>query len=104
MQGVGGSNPLTQILSLFSRSKTLLFKPPFVYLGACGGYVADCYHWSNYMTSSNNGRNHWSEDPEERQSFLDLVNLEGFLLEDAVAEILSSSRYKSQFQYGEVFE
>ena len=56
------------------------------------------------MTSSNNGRNHWSEDPEERQSFLDLVNLEGFLLEDAVAEILSSSRYKSQFQYGEVFE
>ena len=46
----------------------------------------------------------WHENPSEQKAFLDLVNYEGFPLEDAVHEILSRCPHRAELHPGEVFE
>ncbi|OJU80678.1 MAG: hypothetical protein BGO10_02560 [Chlamydia sp. 32-24] len=46
----------------------------------------------------------WYEDPNEQQVLLNLLNREGFLLEDAVYEILSRNKNETILHRGEVFE
>ncbi len=51
-----------------------------------------------------NAIHHWYEDPNEQQVLLNLLNREGFLLEDAVYEILSRNKHEAILHRGEVFE
>ncbi|CUI18023.1 hypothetical protein PNK_2429 [Candidatus Protochlamydia naegleriophila] len=46
----------------------------------------------------------WYEDPNEQQVLLNLLNREGFALEDAVYEALSTYRYDIKLHRGDVFE
>ena len=46
----------------------------------------------------------WYEDPNEQQVLLSLLNREGFLLEDAVYEILSRNKHGAILHRGEVFQ
>jgi hypothetical protein len=48
--------------------------------------------------------NHWHEDPNEHQVLLNLLNREGFALEDAVYETLSTYRHDLKLHRGDVFE
>lgn len=46
----------------------------------------------------------WHENPTEQSAFLDLVNFEGFLLEDVVYEIISRCRHKTELHRGNIYE
>lgn len=46
----------------------------------------------------------WHENPSEQKAFLDLVNTEGFALEDVVYETLSRCPHRIDLHPGEVFE
>lgn len=46
----------------------------------------------------------WHEDPNEQQVLLNLLNREGFALEDAVYETLSTYRHYINLHRGDVFE
>ncbi len=46
----------------------------------------------------------WHENPSEQKAFLDLVNTEGFALEDVVHETLSRCRHCDELHSNEVFE
>ena len=48
--------------------------------------------------------NPWHEDPNEHQILLNLLNREGFALEDAVYETLSTYRHEFKLHRGDVFE
>lgn len=47
---------------------------------------------------------HWHEDPNEQQVLLNLLNREGFALEDAIYETLSTYRHELKLHRGDVFE
>lgn len=47
---------------------------------------------------------HWHEDPNEQQVLLNLLNREGFALEDAIYETLSAYRHELKLHRGDVFE
>lgn len=46
---------------------------------------------------------YWYEDPDEQQVLLNLLNREGFVLEDAVYEALSTYRHDIKLHRGDVF-
>ncbi len=46
----------------------------------------------------------WHENPSEQKAFLDLVNTEGFALEDVVHEMLFRCQHRLDLHPGEVFE
>ncbi|MCB1113610.1 MAG: hypothetical protein KDK62_02525 [Chlamydiia bacterium] len=58
------------------------------------------------MTGSSNNISSWHEDKEEQEAFLNLINSEGFILEDTVFEILASSKHKhrAELHPNKVFE
>jgi hypothetical protein len=47
---------------------------------------------------------YWYEDPNEQQVLLNLLNREGFALEDAIYETLSAYRHELKLHRGDVFE
>jgi hypothetical protein len=51
-----------------------------------------------------NAPRNWHEDPNEQQVLLNLLNREGFALEDAVYEALSTYRHDINLHRGDVFE
>lgn len=56
------------------------------------------------MTGSSSNISSWHEDKEEQEAFLNLINSEGFILEDTVFEILTSSKHRAELHPNEVFE
>ena len=46
----------------------------------------------------------WHENPSEQKAFLDLVNTEGFALEDVIYEMLSRHKHGAELHPREVFE
>jgi hypothetical protein len=48
--------------------------------------------------------NAWYEDENECKAFLDLINHDGFILEEAIHEVISKSSHRPEIHAGEIFE
>jgi len=105
VQEVGGSNPLTQILLLSMNCDKIIeaLKAPKISNVAGNVKMANSKR-STATVPSQQAFKVWYENPAEQQILLNLINSEGFILEDVVQETLSRCPHRIEIHPGEVFE